>query len=156
MAWHPEKPILVMASMGGGFVQWNPVGIREFEGLPPTASYRSLAFSPNGQTLWASPSWVDDHTSWERSDVIDLASGTVRIGPAWDTGVAMHPRDSRQRIRANAARVRVPPRFTSFWRRVSASPTRASPTDKTGSTANARRSIRRRHLRDTPITPTSR
>ena len=63
VAWHPEKPILVMASMGGGFVQWNPVGIREFEGLPPTASYRSLAFSPNGQTLWASPSWVDGHTS---------------------------------------------------------------------------------------------
>lgn len=54
--------------------------------LPP-----SLAFSPDGQTLWASPSWADGHASWERSDVIDLASGTVRIGPAWDTGVTMHP-----------------------------------------------------------------
>ena len=90
VAWHPQKPILVVANTGE-FVQWAPAGLPELEGLPPTAPYQSLAFSPNGRTLWASPSWADSQSSWESSDVIDLASGTVRIGPAWDTGVAMHP-----------------------------------------------------------------
>lgn len=72
-------------------VQWTPAGLGELENLPPTARYRSMAFSPNGQTLWASPSSGDEDSAWERSDVLDLASGTVSTGPRWDTGVAEHP-----------------------------------------------------------------
>ncbi|MFD9392975.1 hypothetical protein ACFWBB_20370 [Streptomyces sp. NPDC060000] len=90
MTWHPELPLLVVAGEGK-VVQWTPAGLAELENLPPTACYRSLAFSPNGQTLWASPSSDDEDNAWERSDVIDLVSGSVGTGPRWDTGVAEHP-----------------------------------------------------------------
>jgi hypothetical protein len=90
VAWHPDEPLLVVAAEGR-VVQWTPAGLGELENLPPTARYHSLAFSPNGQTLWASPSSGDEDSAWERSDVLDLASGTVSTGPRWDTGVAEHP-----------------------------------------------------------------
>ena len=70
---------------------WTPAGLSELEGLPPTAAYRSLAFSPDGHTLWASPSSGDEGNAWESSDSLDLASGTVGAGPHGDTGVAAHP-----------------------------------------------------------------
>ncbi|MFJ9871028.1 hypothetical protein [Streptomyces sp. NPDC101165] len=90
VAWHPDQPLLLVAGKGR-VMQWTPAGLCELEGLPPTACYRSLAFSPDGQTLWASPSSGDEGSAWEKSDVLDLASGTVRTGPRWDTGVAEHP-----------------------------------------------------------------
>lgn len=90
VTWHPDQPVLVVAGEGR-VVRWTPAGLSELEGLPPTACYRSLAFSPDGRTLWASPSSGDEDSAWERSDVLDLASGTVSTGPRWDTGVAEHP-----------------------------------------------------------------
>ncbi|MEV0181769.1 hypothetical protein AB0I54_21090 [Streptomyces sp. NPDC050625] len=90
VAWHPDLPLLVVADEDR-VVQWTPAGLSDVEGLPPTASYRSLAFSPDGRTLWASPSSGDEDSAWESSDVLDLASGTVSAGPRWDTGVAEHP-----------------------------------------------------------------
>ncbi|MER6423783.1 hypothetical protein [Streptomyces sp. NPDC001137] len=90
VAWHPEQPLLVVAGEGG-LRQWTPAGVSEPEGASATASYRSLAFSPDGQTLWGSPSFRDEGDGWESSDVLDLASGTIGAGPAWDTGVAEHP-----------------------------------------------------------------
>ena len=88
--WHPDQPLLLVAGEGG-VVQWTPAGLSELEGLPPTAAYRSLAFSPDGHTLWASPSSGDEGNAWESSDSLDFASGTVGAGPRWDTGVAVHP-----------------------------------------------------------------
>ncbi|MEV2191722.1 hypothetical protein AB0I02_12100 [Streptomyces phaeochromogenes] len=90
MTWHPDEPLLVVATESS-VVQWTPAGLSELESLPPTARYRSLAFSPNGQTLWASPSSGDEDSAWERSDVLDLSSGIVITGPRWDTGVVEHP-----------------------------------------------------------------
>ncbi|MET9117782.1 hypothetical protein ABZX38_26780 [Streptomyces longwoodensis] len=90
VAWHPEQPLLVMAGEDG-LRQWTPAGISEPEGAPATASYRSLAFSPDGRTLWGSPSARDEGEGWESSDVLDLGSGTIGAGPRWDTGVAEHP-----------------------------------------------------------------
>ncbi|WP_218002486.1 hypothetical protein [Nocardia brevicatena] len=79
MAWHPDEPLLLVAGEGPA-VRWTPAGQSALEGLPALADYGHLAFSPNGQALWASP-----------SSVVDLASGALGIGPAWDTGVAAHP-----------------------------------------------------------------
>nr|WP_260859538.1 WD40 repeat domain-containing protein [Streptomyces cupreus] len=90
VAWHPEQPLLVVAGEEET-VRWTPEGCAVLEGLPSAAGYRGLAFSPDGRTLWASPSSGEDDDAWERSDVIDLASGAVRTGPPWDTGVAEHP-----------------------------------------------------------------
>ncbi|WAL68548.1 hypothetical protein ORV05_12485 [Amycolatopsis cynarae] len=87
VAWHPEQPLLAVASEGK-VVRWTPGGLSEVDGLPPAVSYRSLAFGPDGGTLWASPSSTGD---WERSDILDLSSGAVGIGPGWDTGIAVHP-----------------------------------------------------------------
>lgn len=62
------------------------------DGLPPAAAYRYLAFSPDGQTLWAFPSpGAAQDRQVPSSDAIDLASGTVRAARDWDTGIARHP-----------------------------------------------------------------
>lgn len=82
-AWHPEQPLLVVAGEEGA-VRWTPAGCSVLE---PAVGYRNLAFSPDGRTLWASPSSGGD----ERSDALDLATGAVRPGLWWDTGVAEHP-----------------------------------------------------------------
>ncbi|MDX3798556.1 hypothetical protein [Streptomyces sp. AK04-3B] len=90
-AWHPDLPLLVVAGEDH-VLQWTPAGLSAPDGIPAAARYRSLAFSPDGRTLWASPSSNSDADSaWESSDVIDLVSGTVSTGPRWDTGVAEHP-----------------------------------------------------------------
>ncbi|MGW7033389.1 hypothetical protein ACWGFX_40250 [Streptomyces xanthophaeus] len=91
--WHPHRPLLLVAGEDG-VTQWAPAGRSEpdLKGLPPTTRYRNLAFSPDGRTLWASPSSSgDEDGAWDRSDAIDLASGTLSPGPRWDTGVAEHP-----------------------------------------------------------------
>ncbi|MFC5239592.1 hypothetical protein [Streptomyces atrovirens] len=90
VAWHPEQPLLAVSGEDG-LRQWTPAGVSEPEGVPATASYRSLAFSPDGQALWGSPSFRDEGGGWESSDVLDLASATIGAGLPWDTGVAEHP-----------------------------------------------------------------
>lgn len=80
VAWHPDQPLLVVAGEDG-LRQWTPAGISEPEGAPAFATYRSLAFSPDGQTLWASPWFRDEGDGWESSDVLDLAAGTIGAGP---------------------------------------------------------------------------
>ncbi|MEU9167931.1 hypothetical protein AB0D34_09060 [Streptomyces sp. NPDC048420] len=90
LTWHPEQPLLVVAGEDGT-VRWTREGVADMEGLPPAARYSCAAFSPDGRTLWASPSSDGDGDAWERSDVVDLASGAVATGRPWDTGVAEHP-----------------------------------------------------------------
>lgn len=80
VAWHPDRPLLLVAGESG-LRQWTPAGVSEPEGAPAAASYRSVAFSPDGQTLWGSPSSRDEGD----------ASGTIGPGQRWDTGVAEHP-----------------------------------------------------------------
>lgn len=88
MAWHPDQPLLVVKGEDG-VRKWTPDGQAE---LPDVASsYYSLAFSPDGRTLWASPTADGGDDAWKRSDVIDLATGTIGTGPGWDTGIAKHP-----------------------------------------------------------------
>ncbi|MFI5528178.1 hypothetical protein ACIA8O_06410 [Kitasatospora sp. NPDC051853] len=86
-AWHPEQALLVVAT-AEGLWRWTPDGA---SAVGDGASYRCLAFSPDGRALWASPSWREGSEDWESSDVIDLGSGAVSTGPGWDTGVAAHP-----------------------------------------------------------------
>lgn len=88
-AWHPDQPLLLVAGKGS-IVRWTPAGLFELDGRPPTADYRSMAFSPDGWTLWASPS-SRGRVPWEFADAIDLASGTVGTGFGWDTGIVVHP-----------------------------------------------------------------
>ncbi|MEV0224423.1 hypothetical protein [Streptomyces sp. NPDC050704] len=90
VTWHPHQPLLMVASEGT-VAQWKPSGQPELDHLPPAAHYDSLAFSPDGHTLWASPSSDGEDDAWERSDVLDLTSGAVSAGPRWDTGVTEHP-----------------------------------------------------------------
>jgi hypothetical protein len=90
-AWHPGQPLLLMTSEGA-VTRWTPEGLSGMDGLPPAADYRYLAFSPDGQTLWAFPSPDAMEDEWAHCcDAIDLASGSVRTGRGWDTGVAVHP-----------------------------------------------------------------
>ena len=91
VAWHPDRPLLLVVNEGA-VQRWTPDGVSAMDGLPPAAAYRYLAFSPDGQTLWAFPSPEAMQDRWRHSsDAIDLASGTVRTGWGWDTGVARHP-----------------------------------------------------------------
>ncbi|GAA2376699.1 hypothetical protein [Dactylosporangium salmoneum] len=90
LAWHPYDPGLVVA--GAGLRRWTPDGVSAVTGAPAEAGYRAVAYSPDGRTLWAWPaSLPDEDEAWQRSDALDLATGTVRCGPAWDTGVVEHP-----------------------------------------------------------------
>ncbi|WP_399895876.1 hypothetical protein ACGH7X_40270 [Streptomyces sp. BBFR51] len=90
VTWHPAQPLLMVASEGR-VMQWKSSGLTSLESLPPAAGYASLAFSPDGHTMWASPSSDGEDDAWERSDILDLASGSVSTGPRWDTGVTEHP-----------------------------------------------------------------
>jgi WD40 repeat protein len=91
-AWHPTEPVLMVAGHGR-VARWHPAEVADVDGIPLTAAYTDLAFSPDGQTLWASPSSAGGDDDWESSDVIDLASGAVGagVGPQWDTAVVAHP-----------------------------------------------------------------
>ncbi|WP_456244866.1 hypothetical protein [Longispora urticae] len=86
VAWHPRLPVLLVAA-AGRVSRWTPDGVSELTGLPPGAAYRTVAFSPDGDTLWATPA-ADGR---ECSDAVDLETGEVRTGRWWDTGVAVHP-----------------------------------------------------------------
>jgi hypothetical protein len=91
LAWHPHEPDLVVSG-AAGLQRWSPDGTRVVAAAPPNAGYRAVAFSPDGETLWASPaSSLDESEAWERSDALDLRTGAVRVGPRWDTGVVEHP-----------------------------------------------------------------
>jgi hypothetical protein len=90
VAWHPEQPLLLVAG-GDGVLRWTPTGLAPLDGVPATATYRALAFSPDGRALWASPSSGGGDDAWQRSDVLDLGAGAVRTAPRWDTGVVEHP-----------------------------------------------------------------
>jgi hypothetical protein len=92
VAWHPRDARLLVAREDG-VVQWTPgEGMREVPGPAHTADYRSVAFDPDGRTWWGTPAATEDgEGDWDRSDVVDLATGAVRPGPRWDTGVATHP-----------------------------------------------------------------
>ena len=94
MAWEPDGSLLLAAREGfcgavGGAARWTPAGISGLGGLPATDAYRDLAFIPDRQALWASPSAGD--CMWALSDVVDLDSGVIWAGQRWDTGVAVHP-----------------------------------------------------------------
>lgn len=94
MAWEPGGSLLLAASNGiagaaGIAARWTPAGVAGLDGLPPTAGYSYLEFSPDGRALWASPS--RDDPGWALSDIVDLGSGTIWAGQRWDTGVAVHP-----------------------------------------------------------------
>ncbi|MFE7410888.1 WD40 repeat domain-containing protein [Streptomyces laurentii] len=95
VAWHPHQPLLAVAGESG-VVRWTPSGPSgpsDPEGPPFTARYRHLAFSPDGRTLWASPSSDGTDAAWERSDALDLDARVISVGTGrrWDTGVAEHP-----------------------------------------------------------------
>lgn len=87
LAWHPERPELLV-SVGDETVRWTPDGISELS----IGGYRCLAFSPDGQSLWASPGEPEGPFGiCVDSDVIDLCTGAKTRGPLWDTGIARHP-----------------------------------------------------------------
>ncbi|MDG4838506.1 hypothetical protein O7631_18490 [Micromonospora sp. WMMD967] len=87
-AWHPSEPQLVVAD-GNVTTHWTPSGITAIGGLPPAEYPRDVAFSPDGQRLWLSPSGGEN--GWESSITLDLISGATATGPQWDTGVAVYP-----------------------------------------------------------------
>lgn len=91
VAWHPDQPLLIVASEGT-VTRWTPEGISAMDGLPTGSAYSDLAFSPDGQSLWASPSPAAKESPYQHcSDAIHLTSGAIRTGRGWDTGVAIHP-----------------------------------------------------------------
>ena len=91
VAWHPSEPVLLVASEGMA-TQWTLAGATRLDGLPSAAAYRHLAFSPDGQALWASPSAAPKVRPWQYySDAIDPVSGATTTSRGWDTGIATHP-----------------------------------------------------------------
>jgi WD40 repeat protein len=91
IAWHPDQALLLVAGEGK-VTRWTPDAVSAMDGLPPGAAYRAVAFSPDGQTVWASPSSdAQESPGWPCSDAIDLDSGNISTGRYWDTGVAVHP-----------------------------------------------------------------
>ena len=87
IAWHPHEPKL-LATGPAGLCEWTPQGTSVVPDAPSGAAYRHLAFSPDGSTLWASPSSSGEE---ETSEALDLASGARRSIRWWDTGVVEHP-----------------------------------------------------------------
>jgi hypothetical protein len=91
VAWHPREPLLLVTSESG-LRQWSPGGLTPPAGAVAGAAYRSVAFSPDGSTVWASPSSQgDEGTAWLSSDTFDPTTGELRRGPRWDTAVVEHP-----------------------------------------------------------------
>ncbi|GAA4010094.1 hypothetical protein GCM10022247_35310 [Allokutzneria multivorans] len=84
-AWHPVEPQLLVATKATVW-SWTPTELRELTALPAGAAYEELLFSPDGSTLWASPS----STSSRDMDAIDLATGEVVAVGAYPWGGA-HP-----------------------------------------------------------------
>jgi hypothetical protein len=85
VAWHPVDPLL-LAAVEGTLWCWAPPGVAEVTGLPPDAAYEELMFSPDGRTLWATPSTAD---RW-KADAIDLATGTHTVID-WYPWCTAHP-----------------------------------------------------------------
>lgn len=83
--WHPVEPLL-LAAVEGTVWCWAPPGVVKVGGLPPDAAYEELMFSPDGRTLWATPSTSD---RW-RADAIDLATGTFSVVD-WYPWCTAHP-----------------------------------------------------------------
>ncbi|MEV6610009.1 hypothetical protein [Kutzneria sp. NPDC051319] len=77
VAWHPTEPLLLNRT-----VRWTPDGVTPSD---LADHYDYLAFSPDGETVFASPSEGD----WDHADAI--TNGRVESGPRWDTGLAVHP-----------------------------------------------------------------
>jgi hypothetical protein len=91
VAWHPYEASLVVTGEAG-LRRWTPDGVSAVAEAPGSAGYRYTAFSPDGRILWASPSSSPDRdAAWQSSDAVDLATGALRAGPRWDTGVVVHP-----------------------------------------------------------------
>lgn len=91
MAWHPHESSLVVTG-NTGLRRWTRDDVSVVAGSPASAAYRHVAFSPDGRTLWASPSSSpDEDTAWQSSDAIDLATGALRTTTRWDTGIIEHP-----------------------------------------------------------------
>lgn len=91
LAWHPHEPRLAVTG-AAGLQGWTPDGSFVVAGAAPSAAYRDVAFSPDGRTLWASPtSTLDEDEAWQQSDALDLVTGALRVGPRWDSGVVEHP-----------------------------------------------------------------
>ncbi|WP_086821707.1 hypothetical protein [Allokutzneria sp. NRRL B-24872] len=83
--WHPVEPRLLVATEGTVW-SWTPTELRELTGLPAGAVYEELLFSPDGDTLWASPS----ATSSRDVDAIGLVTGEVVVVGVYPQGGA-HP-----------------------------------------------------------------
>ncbi|WP_337824037.1 hypothetical protein [Amycolatopsis sp. A1MSW2902] len=83
VAWHPERPELVVPG-SGETVRWTRNGTSVLD----VAVSLDVAFSPDGQSLWTSPTPPE---RYDRSDVIDLDTGAVMPAPMWDGGIAAHP-----------------------------------------------------------------
>ena len=92
VAWHPVEPTFVLAGPDG-LLQWREADeFQPLPGAPVEAEYRCLAFSPDGTTVWASPSSAGGEEAWEKSDALDWDSRTLVTGlPGWDTDVVAHP-----------------------------------------------------------------
>lgn len=96
VAWHPHEALLFVADENG-VRQWTPTaGAAPLPGVPAGAVYRSLAVSPEGDALWASPSarGGNGEADWGSSDVLVLSSGRLGGAIGWDTGVVEHPGSS--------------------------------------------------------------
>jgi hypothetical protein len=63
VAWRPDQPLLLVA-IEGVVRRWTPEGVSAMDGLPVAAAYRYLAFSPDGQTLWAFPLHTASSPGW--------------------------------------------------------------------------------------------
>jgi hypothetical protein len=100
VAWHPRDPQLAIAGHGG-LKQWTVSGLENVSVTSSHARYRFVAYSPDGSTIWASPSaWkpaagadeaAGDAVDWDRSDAVHLATGVVVQSTRWDTEVVEHP-----------------------------------------------------------------
>lgn len=65
-------------------MRWTPNGTSVLD----VAVSFDVAFSPDGQSLWTSPTPPE---RYDRSDVIDLGTGAVMPAPVWDGGIVAHP-----------------------------------------------------------------